>query len=80
MLTGNESRKHLLTERDSGLTDEEVSYASELNATFEFLVSEDLSTHALVPQVLLINGHRFCYRVNFDDARRETFLEFICIL
>lgn len=63
-----------------GLTDEEVPDAFKFNATFEFLVSENLSTHAFVPQVLLIDGHRPRYGVDVDDAWRETLLEFLCML
>lgn len=63
-----------------GLTDEEISHALELNATFKFLVSENLPAHAFVPQVFLINGHHFCYGIDVDDAWRETLLEFLRIL
>jgi hypothetical protein len=63
-----------------GLTDEEVPYAFEFEATFKFLVSENFSAHTLVPQVLFIDRHRFRCGVNVDDAWRETLLELVCVL
>ena len=80
MLTRSVSRKDFLARENSGLTDEKVSHAFELNATLEFFVSENLPTHAFVPQVFPINGHRFCCRVDVDDAWREALLKFLCML
>ena len=43
-------------------------------------MSENFPTHALIPQILLVNGHRFRYGVNVNDTWGETLLEFLRVL
>lgn len=59
-------------------TKEMISHPRELDAAFEFRVSVHLAAHRLEARRLVVHGDFFRAWMYANDARGETFLEFLC--